>query len=136
METILLLAFQLAGPVSIGLAITCYLRAVTLRLLTDVCGTRDRAEFWVRVSAVLTVCMPLSLVLLAATSPVKCLSGDPVCEELVVRQTFLFTLLGSLLSVAAVACMIARYLPQPQASTKQPVTASAQATAQSTAEAA
>ena len=60
METILLLAFQLAGPVAIGLAITCYLRAVTLRLLTDVCGTRDRAEFWVRVSAVLTVCMPLA----------------------------------------------------------------------------
>lgn len=130
METILLLAFQLASPVSIGLATTCYLRTVTLRLLTDVCGTRDRAEFWVRVSAVLTVCMPLSLVLMVATSPVKCIAGDPVCEELVVRQTLLFTLLGSLLSVAAVASMIARYLPRPQASTNQSAPASTQATAE------
>ena len=106
MKTILLLVFQLAGPVSAGVAITYYLSALTTRLLTDVCGTRDRAEFWARISAVLIVCMPLVLVLTAAPSPLRCAAGNVICEDLVVRQTFLSTLVGLLLSVGTVAFMI------------------------------
>jgi uncharacterized membrane protein YhaH (DUF805 family) len=112
MKTILLMAFQFAGPVLVGLSITHYLRAVTVRLLTDVCGTADRAEFWARIAAVLMVCMPLALVLVVATSPMRCMASDVVCEDVVVRQTFLATLLGSLVSVASVALVIGRYLPR------------------------
>jgi hypothetical protein len=114
MKTTLLLVLQFAGPVLIGLAITGYLRAVTIRLLEDVCGTRDRAEFWTRVVAVLIVCVPLALVLVVATSPLRCVADDAICDDLVVRQTLLATLVGSLLSVGSVAFVIARYLPYAQ----------------------
>ena len=112
MKTNLLLVLQFAGPVLVGLTVTGYLRAVTVRLLTDVCGTRDRAEFWMRVSAVVTVCVPLALVLLGTTSPLRCVADDAICEDQVIRQTLLLTLIGLLLSVGVVASMIARYLPQ------------------------
>jgi hypothetical protein len=118
MKTTLLLGFQFAGPVLIGLTITCYLRAVTIRLLTDVCGTRDRAEFWARIVAVLILCVPLALVLVTATSPLRCVAGDAICADLVVRQTFLATLLGSLLSVGSVAWVIGRYLPYARKATE------------------
>jgi hypothetical protein len=112
MKTILLLVFQFAGPVSIGLTVTYYLRAATVRLLTDLCGTPDRAEFWGRISAVLMVLMPLALVLSATMSPLRCLPDDAICADLVFRQTCRFTLVGLLLSVGAVACVIAQYLPR------------------------
>jgi hypothetical protein len=111
MKIALLLAFQFASPALVGLMITGYLRSVTMRLLSDICGTTDRAEFWVRVTAVLMVITPLALVLVAAQSPLRCLPNDAICLELVLRQTLVFTLIGSLVTVGAVAGVIGRYLP-------------------------
>lgn len=125
MKTMMLLAFQFVWPVLLGFSITCYLRAVTIRLLTDVCGTLDRAEFWARVAAVVTVCMPLMFVLLSATSPLRCVAGDALCGDQVVRQTFVATLVGSLLSVASVAVSVALYLPHPRKSLETDVAAEA-----------
>jgi len=111
MNIALLLAFQFACPALIGLVVTRYLRVVTMRLLVDMCGTTDRAEFWVRVCSVMMVLVPLALVLMAARSPLRCLSDDVICLELVLRQTLVFTLIGALVTVGAIAGVVGRYLP-------------------------
>ncbi|RKP46009.1 hypothetical protein [Trinickia fusca] len=112
MSIALLLAFRFASPALVGLVVTRYLREVTMRLLTDICGTTDRAEFWVRVSAVLMVIAPLALVLLAARSPLTCLANDIVCQELVLRQTLVSTLIGAIVAVGSVAGVVSRYIPR------------------------
>lgn len=120
MTTMFLYAFQFAGPFTAGLIITRYLRAVTVRVPGDLCGTHDRVEFWVRVCAVLTVCMPLALVLIASVSTLSCPGGEAICEDHVVRQTSVFTLTGALLSVGVVACTIGRSIPRAQKSIAPP----------------
>lgn len=111
MSIALLLAFQFAGPALIGLVVMRYLQEVTTRLLTDICGTTDRAEFWVRVSAVLMVVAPLALLLMAARSPLTCLANDATCQELVLRQTLVCTLIGAIVTVGSVAGVVSRYIP-------------------------
>ncbi|MBN3788433.1 hypothetical protein [Burkholderia sp. Ac-20353] len=118
-----LLVFQFTAPIAIGFAIACYLRVVTRRLLMDLCGTADRAEFWVRVTTVLLVAGPLVLALIAARNPLDCQADDAICLEVAVRQTLVFSLLGALAAVGVVASRIARYLPRNLSPDMQPARA-------------
>lgn len=112
MTITLLLVFQFIGPVVVGLIVTRYLRMVTWRLLIDLCGTADRADFWVRVSAVLMIAAPFVLVLAAGGSPLKCSATDAICAASVLRTTLIAMLLGVLVTVGTVASVIGRYIPR------------------------
>ena len=112
MNLILLSIFQFVSPVVIGVMVMVYLRSVTQRLLVDLCGTVDRADFWVRVTSVLMATAPLALVLLAQQSPLRCTPGDTACALNVLRQTIIFSLVGILISVGIVARGVGRYVPR------------------------
>ena len=53
---------QIAIPLLAGLAVTFYLRNVTRKLLLDLCGTDDRANFWQRTTNILILGAPLAMV--------------------------------------------------------------------------
>jgi uncharacterized membrane protein YhaH (DUF805 family) len=112
MNLILLSIFQFVSPAAIGVMAMVYLRGVTQRLLVDLCGTADRADFWVRVTSILMATAPLALVLLAAHSPLRCMPDDATCALSVLRQTIIFSLVGILISVGIVARVVGRYVPR------------------------
>lgn len=106
-----MLAFQFIAPISIGILITSYLRTVMRRLLIDLCGTPERADFWVRVSAVMTTTAPLVMVLIGSASPLTCVAGDAICAVGVLRDTSVLMLFGMLVAVGGIAGVIAMQIP-------------------------
>lgn len=103
--------FQLLVPILVGLFVTRYLRTVLWRTLTDLCGTGERAEFWVRVSAVLMTAAPLLCVLVTSANPLACSASELVCAIGLLRRTCIFTLIGLLAAVGTVAMIVRRYIP-------------------------
>lgn len=108
-------AFQFLVPILVGLLVACYLRTVLCRMLTDLCGTAERAEFWVRVSAVLMAAVPLLFVLATSANPLACSTGELACAIGLLRRTCIYTLIGVLAAVGTIAMIVRRYIP-PEAS--------------------
>jgi hypothetical protein len=104
-------AFQFITPILAGLLVSRYLHHVLRQLLIDLCGTAERAAFWVRVTAVLLVAMPLLLVMLTSGTPSACSGSEAACAIDVLRRTCVFTLVGVLSAVLAVASIARRYIP-------------------------
>lgn len=102
----------LGVPLFFAFSVLAYLRAVTRRLLTDMCGADERAEYWMRVSAILVLAAPLALVLMFGHAPVPCQGGGglPVADML--RSAASWSLVGILLAVGAVSRGIARHIPR------------------------
>ncbi|MBN3728678.1 hypothetical protein [Burkholderia sp. Ac-20379] len=111
MNTSLALAAQFLLPVPIGYAIARYLRAVTRDLLIDLCGTVGRADFWTRITMVMLVLGPLVLTLALATSPAACSADDTLCVIGALRMTVVWSLLGAIVPLIAIASRIARQVP-------------------------
>jgi cytochrome c biogenesis factor len=106
MLSLLILLLQVVIPLLIGLLISYYLRDVVYRLLIDLCGTEDRAEFWLRTSAVLTIGAPLMLVLLFGHSiDAQSCSKTIECVD-VIQRTLALSLGGVLLAVGFVSRVI------------------------------
>jgi len=53
----------------ISIAVTAYLRRSLVAVLTDLCGTRERADFWAGFSAVVLVLAPMIFALYINPSP-------------------------------------------------------------------
>ena len=105
---------QLAIPLFLGLAVMAYLRGITGRLLLDMCGTKDRAEFWVRVTTILVAATPLSLVLVFGTSPTTNLcQGAELPADNIIRNAVSWSLVGILLALGLVSRGIWRQIPKP-----------------------
>lgn len=100
---ILPLLFQIAIPLLFGILAASYLREVTRDLLLDLCGTAERADFWVRTTAILLAGTPLALVLVFGDY------GNPLPE--VIRQAMTLSLIGTLLAVAFLARLIWKQVP-------------------------
>lgn len=111
MNTSLALAAQFLLPVPIGYAIAHYLRAVTRDLLIDLCGTVGRADFWTRITMVMLVLGPLVLTLALARSPAACSADDALCVIGALRMTVVWSLLGAIVPLIAIASRIARQIP-------------------------
>ncbi|WP_296225723.1 hypothetical protein [Ralstonia sp. UBA689] len=112
MMSLVLSAVQIAVPILLGLIVASYLRGVTLRLLVDLCGTEDRAQFWMRAAAVVFVSAPLMFVLVGARNPLECTVLNAACALQVLRQTVMWSLAGVLLAVAAVTRGVGRRIPR------------------------
>ena len=111
MATIFVLVVQILIPLLLGLAVTVYLREVIQRLLVDLCGTRDRAEFWVRITAVVTVAMPLGLVMMFGRIPGAGIAADASGLAEILKQAIWLSISGILVSVAFVARAVRRKIP-------------------------
>ena len=59
MNTILLYLVEIAVTAGICLAVIAYLRPSLRHILTDLCGTEERAHFWLVFSGILLVGLPL-----------------------------------------------------------------------------
>ncbi|ALS61093.1 hypothetical protein [Pandoraea norimbergensis] len=114
MQSMLFFALSLVIPMTSGLLVTRYLGPVLGRVLTDLCGTRERADFWVRICMVLLVALPLFLVLLVSPGRV-CRLDAMECAVNLIRGASFFTVIGLLLGVWIIASMVRRYLPKPGA---------------------
>lgn len=106
MLSLIVLLFQMMIPVVIGFMVNHYLHDVVYRLLVELCGTEDRAEFWLRATAVLTIGAPMMLVFLFGHS-----ISDQSCSNLVkfadiIQRTIALSLGGALLAVAFVSRVI------------------------------
>lgn len=115
MSLLLLFALQLCIPLALGIGATVYLRGVTHDLLRDICGTEDRAEFWVRITALLMTTAPSILVLLFGY-PANTVSASPDAIYTILRQTLWLSLGGILAAVTMLARTIWQQIPQRPAS--------------------
>lgn len=106
MLSLLVLLFQMAIPLVVGLTVHHYLRDVVYRLLVELCGTEDRAEFWLRATAVLTVGAPTMLVFLFGQSISARACASLVEFADIIQRTLALSLGGVLLSVAFVSRVI------------------------------
>jgi len=59
METIEIYLLQIVVTGAISLAVVLYLKKHLQRILIDLCGTQERAQFWVVFSSILLVGLPL-----------------------------------------------------------------------------
>ncbi|MGC7402320.1 hypothetical protein ACPWR0_00605 [Pandoraea pneumonica] len=114
MQSLLFFALYLLIPVASGLLVTRYLGPVLGKMLTDLCGTRDRADFWVRICMVMLMALPLVLVLL--TAPMRTCTAEAVeCSVSVMRRASFFTVIGLLVGVWIIASVVRRFVPKPVA---------------------
>ena len=59
MNAILSFVIEVALTVSISLILVSYLRPFLRKVLLDLCGTEDRAQFWAAFSNILLIGMPI-----------------------------------------------------------------------------
>ncbi len=125
MNTTLVTVLQLAGPVLLGLSVAAYLRPVLRRLLVDLCGTAERADFWLRVTVVLLALAPLAAVLLFGGNPASCGGTDAYCTSTLLRRSLGLTLLGVLGGLGTVVRAVWRQVPAATAPTGKATRATA-----------
>ena len=92
-----LFAAALGLPIALTLASMAYLRPILLNVLTEICGTSERAEFWIRSVTMLSLFGALMLVL--AFGPRG--DGRDIYESL--RWILVLTLAGGFVGIAWVA---------------------------------
>lgn len=109
MSPTLALLCQIAIPLLAGLAATFYLRNVTRKLLIDLCGTDDRADFWLRTTNILMLGAPLATVLFFGDSNFG--NQEVVSLTKILRQTVNLSLIGILLAVALFSRGIWKQIP-------------------------
>ena len=100
MSPTIALLCQITIPLLAGLAVTFYLRNVTRKLLIDLCGTDDRASFWLRTTNILMLGAPLAMVLFFGDTNFGALPTDSTLFTKLLRQTVNLSLIGILLAVA------------------------------------
>lgn len=93
-------AFSLGLPVVLTVGVMGYLRPILRHVLTEICGTEQRAEFWIRAASVLALFGGMIVVL--AFGPRD--SGADLIADL--RTTVMLTLLGAFVGVAWIARVI------------------------------
>ncbi len=109
MDSTLIFLLQVTIALLAGGLAAYYLKAALTGILTDLCGTAGRADFWWRTSAILLLGLPLLLVLFFAANPVF---SDPA---LALRDAFRLSLIGVLAAVGLLSRRIWKHIPPPAA---------------------
>ncbi len=96
MYTILSFAVEVALTLVISILLVRYLRPFLRRILTDLCGTEERAQFWTAFSNILLIGMPL---IFALNYKPEAQSADALFFEIASRLSgnlggFLVALIG------------------------------------------
>lgn len=113
MSPITALCIQLLIPLLTGPILAAYLKSAMHRLLVELCGNSQRADFWWRISSVLLIGLPLILVLSLGDNISLGHIDAPVDVSKIVRQTSALTLFGILIAVAYLALQMRKFMPQP-----------------------
>ncbi len=110
METALFL-LQVLIPILLGTLVTVYLQSVTRRLLVRTCGTGEGAEFWLRITAVVTLAAPLVLVLIFGRTGATRAYELPDFLIHAAREAASLSLVGILAALSALAWAMWRQIP-------------------------
>jgi hypothetical protein len=111
MDDLAIFGTELGIPLGLSLAVILYLRKRLRRMLTEICGTGERAEFWCGLTNVMLVVAPLLAVLFAPY-----LGRMPHPSALTVLEDTVFrTSLGIALALSVVGAVIWREIPQVEA---------------------
>ncbi|MCE1181428.1 MAG: hypothetical protein LWW81_03860 [Rhodocyclales bacterium] len=113
MSPITVLCIQLLIPLLTGPILAAYLKSAMHRLLVELCGNSQRADFWWRISSVLLIGLPLILVLSLGDNISMGQMNGLVDVSKIVRQTSALTLFGILIAVAYLALQMRKFMPQP-----------------------
>lgn len=95
-----LFVLSIAMPILLILVSIGYLRPILRRVLTEICGTLERAEFWIRCATILSLFGALILVL--AFGP----TNENVHMVDAVRTVLLWTLAGAFGGIAWISRVI------------------------------
>jgi len=105
----------LAGTVTSSLAIVAYLRAPLRGILVELCGTEERAAFWVAFSNVTLALFPLIFAM--QYTPESCNGRAAVLE---VASQLKWAMMGLLGAVVVLGWVLGRFIRrQPVGSTSQ-----------------
>lgn len=107
MNTTQIFLLQVAIALLAGGLTARYLKTALTGILTDLCGTTGRADFWWRSSAILLLGLPLLLVLFIGNA------GEDLSS--VLRDAFRLSLIGVLAAVGLLSRRIWKYIPAPVA---------------------
>ena len=113
MSPLTTLCLQLLIPLLTGPVLAIYLKGAMYRILIDLCGTAERADFWWRISSVLLIGLPLILVLAFGHEITLDDFAAQVEAGRIIRQSFALTVFGILIAVAYLARQIRKFVPQP-----------------------
>lgn len=95
-----LFALSVAMPVLLILVSIGYLRPILRRVLAEICGTSERAEFWIRCATILSLFGALILVLTFGPT------NENVHMVDAVRTVLLWTLAGAFFGIAWISRVI------------------------------
>ncbi|MFV5213046.1 hypothetical protein ACLIIZ_04885 [Azonexus caeni] len=107
MDSTLIFLLQVTIALLAGGLAAYYLKAALTGILTDLCGTAGRADFWWRTSAILLLGLPLLLVLFLGDT------GDDLAVAL--RHAGRLNLVGVLVAVGLLSRRIWKHIPPPAA---------------------
>jgi hypothetical protein len=106
----------LAATLAASLAIVAYLRVPLHNILVELCGTRERAAFWVAFSNVTLALLPLIFAMEYTPEPK---GGTPAVLE--VAAQLKWAMAGLLSAVVVLGWVLGRFIRrQPAGSTVQP----------------
>jgi hypothetical protein len=111
METIQMYLLQIAITAALSLAATVYLRPHLRRILTDLCGTPERAQFWVVFSSILLVGLPL--IFSMGYNPMESAPGMIFFDAARQVRANLLGFLLALLGIGAAVSFFALVAPRP-----------------------
>jgi len=111
METIQIYLLQIAVTIAISLAATVYLRPHLRSILADLCGTQERAQFWVVFSSILLVGLPLIFSL--GYNPLNHTSALPFFDAASQVRANLLGFLLALLGIGFAVSFFALVAPRP-----------------------
>ncbi len=108
MNGYLLLILQLALPLALTALAMAYLSPALGRLLEDLCGSRDRADFWLRLTWIACALVPVTWLMLEDAD-----AGADVVAA--IREILGVSLAGVTFTLALVALVVRRFIPPPAA---------------------
>jgi tellurite resistance protein TehA-like permease len=111
MNTIISFLIEVAITLLACLLLVGYLRPYLRRILIDLCGTEDRAQFWTVFSTILLVGLPL---IIALSYRPEAVTSQDVFFEIVGRSSGnLVGFLAALIVIGAIVSFFALVAPKP-----------------------
>lgn len=111
MNSILVYTIQLIITVLISIVAVIYLRYSLYRVLVDLCGTEDRAKFWIHFATIVLIGIPLTFGM--GFNPRETIADKVFFEAAAQIRSNLWGFLMALLGLGAVISFFSLVAPKP-----------------------
>ena len=91
---------------ALGLAVVIYLKARLKSILVDLCGTEVRADFWMALSNVTLILVPIVFAMQCQPDPFQSVSA-----VLLLSEQLKWAFIGLIISVAELGIVLSHYIP-------------------------